>query len=342
MIPGVVLAAALLVASLDAGAGPPSEAVRESLTAVNRLLDDSELRERPMELLAAMRTVVDGSFDFREAAHRALGREWWARTPAERDEFVALFADLLGRSVVARIASRASVRGGLTIQYLSESVDGDTATILTTITSREGSALPVEYRMIARGLGWAMCDVAVDGISTVENYHAQFARILRQSSYGELVTQVKARASEAPSARGARARIATAPLTDEAPRVQAEPPAASLSRADADPEKRSEPATTEPEAARRSPEAKLAVITSSYWIQVGAFRTPDAAGELAARLLEQDLPVAIDSVARTWNHRGLVLSRVRVGPFANRAELVSKLQFLQQGGHRPFVTREPD
>jgi len=341
-IPVAVLAAASLVAVLAAGAGPPSEAVRESLTAVNRLLDDSELRERPTELLAAMRTVVDGSFDFQEAAQRALGREWWARTPAERDEFVALFADLLGRSVVARIASRASVRGSLTIHYLSESVRGNTATILTTITSREGSALSVEYRMVARGQRWAVCDVAVDGISTVENYHAQFIRILRQSSYGELVAQVKARASEAPTASVARANVATAPLTDEAPRVQGEPPAASLSRANADPEKRSEPAITEPEAARPSPEAKLAVITSSYWIQVGAFRTPDAAGELAARLLEQDLPVAIDSVALTSNHRGLVLSRVRVGPFANRAELVPKLQLLQKGGYRPFVAREPD
>jgi phospholipid transport system substrate-binding protein len=337
-----VLAAALLVASVDAGAGPPSEAVRESLTAVNRLLDDPELRERPTELLAAIRTVVDGSFDFREAAQRALGREWWARTPTERNEFVALFADVLGRSVVARIASRASVRGSIPIQYLSESVDGDTATILTTIRSREGNELPVEYRMIARGQRWAVCDVAVDGISTVENYRAQFSRILRQSSYGELVALVKVRASEAPSARIVGADVATAPLTDRAPRIESEPPAASLSPADAAPEKPSVSVLAESEAAMPSPEAKLAVILKAYWIQVGAFRNPDAAGELAARLLEQDLPVAIDSVARTWNHRELVLSRVRVGPLADRAELVPKLQFLQKGGYRPFVAREPD
>ena len=342
VIPVAVLAAALLVASVDAGAGPPSEAVRESLTAVNRLLDDPELRERPTELLAAIRTVVDGSFDFREAAQRALGRGWWARTPAERDEFVALFAGVLGRSVVARIASRASVRGSIPIQYLSESVDGDTATILTTIRNREGNELPVEYRMIARGQRWAVCDVAVDGISTVENYRAQFSRILRQSSYGELVALVKARASEAPSARIEGLDVAAAPLTDEAPRVDGEPPAASLPPADADPEKRSVPAIAESEAAMPSPEAKLAGILKAYWIQVGAFRTPEAAGELAARLLEQDLPVAIDSVARTWSHRELVLSRVRVGPFADRAELVPKLQLLQKGGYRPFVAREPD
>src|SRR5436309_7968446 len=200
-------------------------------------------------------------------------------------------------------------------------------------------------RRVSDGRAWP----AVGGVRRRRRRH-QHRRELSRAVYPDSPAvvvrragaQVKARASEAPTASVARANVATAPLTDEAPRVQGEPPAASLSRANADPEKRSEPAITEPEAARPSPEAKLAVITSSYWIQVGAFRTPDAAGELAARLLEQDLPVAIDSVALTSNHRGLVLSRVRVGPFANRAELVPKLQLLQKGGYRPFVAREPD
>jgi len=147
----------------------PSEVIRESLVAVNRLIDDPVLQERPTELLAAIHTVVAGSFDFREATQRALGREWQARTPAERDEFVRLFADLLERSYVWRMASRASVRGGLTIRYLGESVDGNAATVLTAMTSREGSELPVEYRMIERDARWAVYDICVDGISIVEN-----------------------------------------------------------------------------------------------------------------------------------------------------------------------------
>jgi len=167
-----LIALVLLAVALPAAAraGAPTDALRDFFGAVNVVLSDPTTEQQPLERLRAIRRHVDDVFDFREAAMLALGREWTARTPLEQNEFVALFADLLGRSVVARIASRASVRGGLTIHYLSESVDGDTATILTTIRSREGSALPVEYRMIARGLGWAMCDVAVDGTFPADGY----------------------------------------------------------------------------------------------------------------------------------------------------------------------------
>src|SRR5882724_150461 len=345
-MPAGVVAAWLVLGGVGA-AGPPSEVVRNSLMAVNRLLDDPGLQEKSTELLAAIHTVVDGSFDFREASQRALGREWRARTPAERDEFVRLFADLLERSYILRMASRASVRGGLAIRYLGESVNGNAATVLTTMTSREGNDLPVEYRMIAHDRRWAVYDVHVDGISIVENYRAQFSRILRQASYGELVAQVKARASEAPAAPAARADVASAPERDEAPRVDGDPPVVALAReAEADRDARGQgqaPLAPAPEPARITPAAtRVVVTTASYWIQVGAFRSPDAAGELAARLLEQNLPVAIDAVARTWDHRELILSRVRVGPFADQAELVAKLRFLQKGGYQPFVAREPE
>jgi hypothetical protein len=62
VVPIAVLAAALLVASVDAGAGPPSEAVPESLTAVNRLLDDPELRERPTELVQKLQLLQKGGY----------------------------------------------------------------------------------------------------------------------------------------------------------------------------------------------------------------------------------------------------------------------------------------
>ena len=378
-IPAAVFALVLALCG-DAGAGPPTEAIRETLTAVNRVLDDPALQGRPTELLAKVRNVVSTRFDFREAAQRALGREWQARAPAEREEFVRLFADLLERSYISRIASRASVRGGLTVRYLGESVDGNVATVTTTIASRAGGELPVEYQMIAFDERWAVYDIRVDGISIVDNYRAQFARILRQSSYRDLVAQVTGRASEAssdstaaredgasasiadelpplgyrrasdggaptPRPRPARTTEATAPPA-EAPRAEGSAPTVGRARTvDLSPDKRSEgqPRAAEPEPARAVPPARIAVVpAASYWIQVGAFRNPDAASGLAARLLERNLPVAIDSVARSRDHRDLLLSRVRVGPFADPAELESKLRALRQVGYQPFIAREPD
>ena len=67
-------------------------------------------------------------FDVEEAARRALGRHWQARTPAERGEFVQLFTDLLERSYIGKIETYS---GGERIQYLGESVEGNQATVRT-------------------------------------------------------------------------------------------------------------------------------------------------------------------------------------------------------------------
>src|SRR5207249_2707509 len=66
----------------------------------------------------------------------------------------------------------------------------------------------------------------------------------------------------------------------------------------------------------------------AYWLQVGAFKNPEAAGGLAARLRTQNLPVSIESVTVPPGQRGTQLSRVRVGPFADQTEATAKLREL--------------
>src|SRR5438128_1780611 len=97
-----------------------------------------------------------------------------------------------------------------------------------------------------------------------------------------------------------------------------------------------------PELQARVPPASAAPVSAtSYWIQLGAFTRPDA-GEIASRLLEQSLPVSMDRVAIPTSHRGQLLLRVRVGPFSDHAEAVSKLRDLQTNGYQAFIAREPD
>ena len=79
------------------------------------------------------------------------------------------------------------------------------------------------------------------------------------------------------------------------------------------------------------------VPTTAYWLQVGAFKNKDTAGELAARLRARKLPVSIDSMTVS---SGTALSRVRVGPFADQAEATAKLRELETSGYRPFLSVE--
>src|SRR2546427_721534 len=69
----------------------------------------------------------------REAAELALGPAWRARTPAEQDEFVRLFAALLERALVLRVASAARGAGGLDMRFDDERIEADRATVNATV-----------------------------------------------------------------------------------------------------------------------------------------------------------------------------------------------------------------
>jgi phospholipid transport system substrate-binding protein len=188
----ILVTLALLVAGLGpAWAGPPTDTLREYTEAVQKVLDDPALKtdERRGERRAAVRKLAIEAFDVQETAQRALGPHWQQRSPAEREEFVQLFADLLERSYIAKI----DLYGGERLRFTDERVDGDNAIVRARVTTKKGTEVPVEGRMHKKGERWLIYDVAIENISLVANYRAQFDRIIRTSSYAELVKRLRSR-----------------------------------------------------------------------------------------------------------------------------------------------------
>src|SRR3972149_854320 len=102
----VALAAVLaLVVARDAAAGVPTDQLRGSIDLVLKIVTDPELKKeaRTAERRRRIRAVVNQIFDFTEISQRSLGRHWQARTPGEREQFVALFGDLLENGYIANI-----------------------------------------------------------------------------------------------------------------------------------------------------------------------------------------------------------------------------------------------
>ncbi len=185
------LGLSVLTAPSSVWAGAPTDALRDFFGGVNIVLTDPATEQQPFERLRLIRRHVNDAFDFREAAKLALGREWAARTRIEQNEFVAMFADLLERSFVWRVAGKASLGGGVKVRYLDERVTGDVATVDTELAGRDGNEIRLQYRLVHRSARWVVCDVVMDGVSTMQNYHAQFQRIVRESSYTQLASQLR-------------------------------------------------------------------------------------------------------------------------------------------------------
>lgn len=193
----MALAALLVWAPGPAGAGAPTDQLRTSVDQIVKVLEDPALRPevRAKERRAAIRKEAEVVFDFTETARRALGRHWQGLSEKDRKEFTSLFTDLIERAYIARIERYSGER----ISYAGEAVDGGLATVRTRFVTKQGTEIPVDYRMQQRGDRWLVYDVQVEGVSLINNYRTQFDKIIQTSSYAELVRKMKAAEVGAPA-----------------------------------------------------------------------------------------------------------------------------------------------
>lgn len=169
-------------------AGPPTDSMKGTIDEVLRIIRDKELKQaaKAEERRSQLEKVVAERFDYQEMSRRALGAPWNQLSDKEKQEFVSLFQTLLTNSY----AEKVETYSGEGVQYLNERTEKDYAEVRTKILSGK-TEIPLDYRLINRGTDWRVYDVVVDGVSLVNNYRGQFTKILRASSYPDLVDQLR-------------------------------------------------------------------------------------------------------------------------------------------------------
>jgi phospholipid transport system substrate-binding protein len=186
----VAVAGFLVGAPVVVEAGAPTDQLKSSVEQIVKVLEDPALKadSRVKDRRAAIRKEAEVVFDFTETAKRALGRHWQGLSEKDRQEFTGLFTDLIERAYISKIERYSGER----IAYAGEAVDGGLATVRTRFVTKQGTEVPVDYRMQQRGDRWLVYDVSVEGVSLINNYRTQFDKIIQTSSYAELVRKMKA------------------------------------------------------------------------------------------------------------------------------------------------------
>ena len=191
----VTLAAVLaILTAREAAAGPPTDQLKSAIDRVVRVLEDPSLKgdDRVADRRTAVRKIADEIFDFSEIARRALARHWQPLTDKQRAEFVSLFSDLLERSYMSKI----ELYGGEKIQYIGERVEGETASVSTRIVTKNGTEVPIDYRLLKKGDRWLVYDVNIEGVSLVSNYRTQFNKIIQTGSFEDLIQKLRTKQGE--------------------------------------------------------------------------------------------------------------------------------------------------
>lgn len=176
------------VAAIPGYAGPPTDSMKATIDEVLRLVKERELKqpEKTEERRHLLEKVVSARFDYAEMSRRALGAPWNQLSDQQKQEFVELFQTLLTNSYADKIETYS----GEGVQYLNERTEKEYAEVRTKVLSGK-TEIPLDYRLINKANDWRVYDVVVDGVSLVNNYRGQFTKILRASSYSDLVDQLR-------------------------------------------------------------------------------------------------------------------------------------------------------
>jgi phospholipid transport system substrate-binding protein len=148
------------------------------------------LRQRKDEILA----IVSEYFNFEEMAKRALGRPWKEQSSDKRQEFAQLFKQLLFNTYISRLENYTG--SNERVFYDSEKLDGDYALVKTHILYETSNNIGIEYRLRRDGGRWQVYDVAVEGISFVDNYRGQFCSILTNESFDSLLIRLRQKVAQ--------------------------------------------------------------------------------------------------------------------------------------------------
>jgi len=186
----------MMAAALAAPPTTPREVVQSAINRVITILrgpvssaeeSNRESVVSPDKQRAELREVANELFDFEEMARRTLPRHWAARSPQERREFVRLFTDLLERSYIHRIETYAGER----MAFLGETLDGKYATVKSKIITKRRTETALNYQLHVKSGEWKVYDVLIDGVSFISTYRSEFDRIIKSSSYANLVDRLR-------------------------------------------------------------------------------------------------------------------------------------------------------
>jgi phospholipid transport system substrate-binding protein len=190
-----ILIVALLMVACSyklANAGEPTEAIRGAVNQGVEILKNAKLdnQKQRAQVIDRLRQIVYPLFDFREMAMRSLGADWRRINSQQREEFVSSFTTLLEKTYADQI----DLYKGQQVVYTGESVDGDYAQVDSRIIDKNGQTYSVAYRLHRVDGKWKIYDVVAENISVINNYRAQFNRVIAKSSFDELLKTIKQKA----------------------------------------------------------------------------------------------------------------------------------------------------
>ena len=184
----------------DKPSGPPPASssplaeLKKSNAALDKILQKSDKPNWSPEAelqREEVRKLVGSFLDYGELAQRALVKHWDGLDAKKRKDFVTTLRELVERSYLRQMHGG---KADYNIKYEKEEKDGSNATVfatLNTVARGKKVKIALEYKTMWKHDHWVVYDVVTDEQSMLENYRAEFNKIINKEGFDALLKRMQ-------------------------------------------------------------------------------------------------------------------------------------------------------
>ncbi len=198
----VFACAALLwvgAAHADNAIVPPEELVKKVSTEVlTAIQNDKSLQTGDIsKIIKLVDEKIVPVTDFQRTTSLAVGRAWRDATPAQREQLVAGFKQLLVRTYSGAVSQARDVK----LQFKpSRAAPEDTDVIVRSVVVQpRGEPIELGYRLYKTPTGWKVYDINILGAWIIQTYRDSFAQEVSKNGIDGLIKSLDDKNAESTS-----------------------------------------------------------------------------------------------------------------------------------------------
>lgn len=180
-------------------AGSPQNMLEDAANNVLNALksNSAKVKSDPGYVNSIVHRYIIPQVDVYGMSRSVLGREAWQKASANQKQlFTTNFVQLVVRTYSRALKDYSGekvvflpIRGGYEGQRFVK--------VSSVIKRTNGQDIPISYSLVAKGSGWKIYDMSVEGVSLLQSYRSQFAQYLKDHSMDALIDKLKKQKVEA-------------------------------------------------------------------------------------------------------------------------------------------------
>ncbi|HJP18513.1 MAG TPA: ABC transporter substrate-binding protein [Nitrospinota bacterium] len=177
---------------LFAEEGKPMVVVKELLTAISTVKDESTTKLTPEEKKNNKKLMkkANSLIHISNLGPKTLGSHWRKRSPEEKEKFLSILTKLFEKVAYPKSAKFFT---DLKIKYNNEIIKKEKAEIRTSMEHESEGLIEIDYKLQKINGKWLIYDVILDEVSLVSNLKTQFHKIIKDESFNELINRMQKR-----------------------------------------------------------------------------------------------------------------------------------------------------